>query len=115
MCIKVPGWSRVSGTRGKTPGKSGKAQRVQMGFGAICRNGGMYTWESVESMEVLQVIRPGESRVSKHNVIGAGQLGKMSLVDVTGIQWGLSSDSSDIPEDFVLVFIHEPVFLQCSG
>jgi hypothetical protein len=86
-----------------------------MGFRAICRNGGMYTWELVESMEVLQVIKPGKSRVSKHNVIGAGWLGKMSSVDVTGIRWGLSSDSSDIPKDFILIFIHESVFLHCSG
>jgi hypothetical protein len=57
-----------------------------MGFGAIHKNGGMYTWESEGSMEVLQVIRPSKSRVSKHNVIGAGWLGKMSSVDVTGIQ-----------------------------
>jgi hypothetical protein len=85
-----------------------------MGFRAIRRNGGMYTWESEESMEVLQAIRPSESSVSKHNVIGAGRLGKMTSVDVTGIQWGLSSDSSALPEDFVLVFIHDSVFLHCS-
>jgi hypothetical protein len=56
-----------------------------MSFGAIRRNGGMYTWELEELMDVLQAIRPGKSRVSKHNVIGAGRLGKMSLVDVTEI------------------------------
>jgi hypothetical protein len=45
----------------------------------------MYTWESEELMDVLQAIRPGKSRVSNHNVNGAGRLGKMSSVDVTGI------------------------------
>jgi hypothetical protein len=28
MCIKELGWSGFSGTRGKTPGESGKAWRV---------------------------------------------------------------------------------------
>jgi hypothetical protein len=120
--IKGPGRSGVSGTRGEGSGRvgigpegSGDVGRIGWGSGLYVGMGVCILWESEESMEVLQAIRPGESRVSKCNVIGAGRLGKMSSVDVTGIQWGLSSDSSDILEDFVLIFIHDSVLLQCSG